>query len=76
MSVTVLALMIFGLLDLISVVRELFERKPAGTAGLKEARTVYGRRLLIHMAVWVLIIGGFLAIVLFGPLRPVHEWIR
>jgi len=76
MGITVVALSIFGLLDLISVVRELFERKPVGTVGLKEARSVYGRRLLIHLAVWVLIIGGFLAIVLFGPLRPVHEWIR
>jgi hypothetical protein len=29
-----------------------------------------------HLGVRVLIIGGFWAIVHFGPLRPVHEWLR
>ena len=74
--ITVVALFIFGLLDFISVAKEIVERKPAGGSGLKESRTVYGRRMLIHLAVWTLIIGGVLAIACFGPLRPVHEWIR
>jgi hypothetical protein len=35
-----------------------------------------GRRGSPLVGVWVLIIGGFWAIVHFGPLRPVHEWVR
>jgi hypothetical protein len=28
------------------------------------------------LGVYALIIGGFWAIIHFGPLRPVHEWLR
>jgi hypothetical protein len=75
--ITFVALLIFGLLDLISVVTEIFRRRTAGTNGLKEPTVVPGRRRIwLHFGVWVLIIGGFWAIVHFGPLRPVHEWLR
>jgi hypothetical protein len=43
---------------------------------LKESGSIYRRGILLHLGVWVLIIGGFWAIVHFGPLRPVHEWLR
>jgi len=42
----------------------------------KQPAIVRWRRILLHVGGWVLVIGGFLAIVHFGPLRPVHEWIR
>jgi hypothetical protein len=67
---------IFGLLDLISIVTEVFGRRTIGGNGLKESVAVHWRRVLVHLGVWVLIIGGFWTIVHFGPLRPVHEWIR
>jgi hypothetical protein len=67
---------IFGLLDLISIVTEVFGRGTVSGNGLKESAAVHWRRVLVHLGVWVLIIGGFWAIVHFGPLRPVHEWIR
>ena len=74
--ITGVALVIFGLLDLISVIMEIFGRKTVGSNALKESGSVYRRRILLHLGVWVLIIGGFWAIVHFGPLRPVHEWLR
>jgi hypothetical protein len=74
--VTVVALLIFGVLDLISVVMEIFGRRTAGSNGLKEPTVVPRRRIWLHLGVWVLIIGGCWAIVHFGPLRPVHEWLR
>jgi hypothetical protein len=67
------AICIFFLLDFISIVTEVFGRRTVGTNGLKEPAR---RRILLHLGMWVLIIGGFWAIVLFGPLRPVHEWFR
>jgi hypothetical protein len=77
MSVTIgAAIFIFGLLDLISTVTEIFGRRVVGSNGLKEPAVVHWRRILLHLGVWVLIIGGFWAIVHFGPLRPVHEWLR
>jgi len=74
--ITFVALLIFGLLDLISVVMEIFRRRMAGSNGLKEPTVVRRRRIWLHLGVWVLIIGGFWAIIQFGPLRPVHEWMR
>jgi hypothetical protein len=70
------AICIFFLLDVISIVAEVFGRRTVGSNGLKEPATVYRRRILLHLGMWVLIIGGFWAIVHFGPLRPVHEWLR
>lgn len=58
-----------AVLDLISVAIEVFGWR-------KEPPTVRWRRIAVHVGAWVLIIGGFLAIVHFGPLHPVHEWIR
>ena len=74
--ITGVALFIFGLLNLLSVVMDIVERNKVGSSGLKEPAAVYRRRLLLHLGVGVLIIGGFWAIVHFGPLRPVHEWLR
>ena len=74
--ITFVALLIFGLLDLISVVMEIFGRRTAGSNGLKEPTVVRRRRIWLHLGVWLLIIGGFWAIIEFGPLRPVHEWLR
>jgi hypothetical protein len=70
------AMGLFGLLDLISIATEVFGRRTGGGHGLKESAAIHWRRVLLHLGVWVLIIGGFWAIVHFGPLRPVHEWIR
>jgi hypothetical protein len=70
------ALVIFGVLNFISVVAEIFGRRTVGSDGAKEPRFFHRRRIFIHLAVYGLIIFGFWAIVHFGPLRPVHEWFR
>jgi hypothetical protein len=69
------ALFIFGLLSLVSVIHEIagHGKNVDGTA---ESIVVYRRRLWLRLGVGVLIVGGLLAIVCFGPLRPVHEWMR
>jgi len=72
----VVSLIIFGLLDLISIVSEIFGRRAVGTNGIKDPRFVHRWRVWLHLSVYALIIGGFWAIVHFGPLRPVHEWLR
>jgi hypothetical protein len=64
------------LLELISIAIDIFGWRVVGSTGLKESAAVRCRRILLHVGVWVLIIGGFWAIIHFGPLRPVHEWIR
>lgn len=69
-------LIIFGLLDMVSIVREIFRTRITGSDGAKEPRFVHRRWIFIHLAVYALIIVGFWAIVHFGPLRPVHEWLR
>jgi hypothetical protein len=74
--ITGVAICIFGLLDLISTLTEIFRRRSAGGDGAKESSVAQRRRILLHLGVWVLIIGGFWAIIHFGPLRPVHEWLR
>ncbi len=71
-----IAIVVFCLLDLVSAVGEIFRRRAVGRDDTKELQFVQRRRILVHLAVWVLIIGGFWAIVHFGPLRPVHEWLR
>jgi len=74
--ITFVALLVFGLLDLISVVKEIVWRRTVGSNETKESSVAHRRRILLHLGVWVLMIGGFWAIVHFGPLRPVHEWLR
>jgi len=74
--ITFVALLVFGLLDLISVVKEIVWRRTVGSNETKESSVAHRRRILLHLGVWVLMIGGFCAIVHFGPLRPVHEWLR
>jgi len=77
MSVIILvAFLVLGLLDFISITTEVFGRRTVGGNGLREPRAIHWRRVFVHVGVWVLIVGGFWAIVHFGPLRPVHEWIR
>jgi hypothetical protein len=77
MSVVIgVAICIFGLLDLISIVTEIFGRSTVGSNEAKESSVAHRRRILLHLGMWVLIIGGVWAIIHFGPLRPVHEWLR
>ena len=75
-AITAAVLIIFGLLDMASIVREIFRRRAIGSDGAKEPRFVRRQWIFIHLAVYVLIILGFWAIIHFGPLRPVHEWLR
>jgi hypothetical protein len=70
------ALIIFGVLNLISIVAEIFGRRAVGRDGAKEARLLHRQRIFLHLGVYALIIGEFWAIIHFGPLRPVHEWLR
>ena len=72
----VVSLIIFVLLDLISIVSEIFGRRAVSTNGPNEPGFVHRRRVWLHLGVYALIIGGFWVIVHFGPLRPVHEWLR
>lgn len=72
-SVVLLSL---ALLEGLSIAIEIFGWRTLGSTGVKESAAVRWRRVLLHVGVWVLIIGGFWAIVHFGPLRPVHEWFR
>jgi hypothetical protein len=58
-----------ALLELITITIEIFGWR-------KEPAAVRWRRIFVHVGVWVLVVGGYLAIVHFGPLRPVHEWLR
>lgn len=69
MSVISAVIFVLALLELISITIEIFGWR-------KEPAAVRWRRILVHVGAWVLIVGGFFAIVHFGPLRPVHEWIR
>jgi hypothetical protein len=62
-------LLAVALLELLAITIELFGWR-------KEPAAVRWRRAMLHVGASVLVIGGFLAIVHFGPLRPVHEWIR
>jgi hypothetical protein len=70
------ALFVFGLLNLVSVATDIVGLRKGGGSGTKESIVVHRRRLWLRLGVGVLIVGGALAIVCFGPLRPVHEWIR
>ena len=68
---TVISVVVVSLLlvEFVSLTIEIlgWRRQPA---------VVRRRRVLMHLGFWVLVIGGFWAIVHFGPLRPVHEWFR
>jgi nitrate reductase gamma subunit len=63
-------------LELLSIVIDVFGWRTVGSTGLKESAAVRWRRISLHVGVWVLVIGGFWALLHFGPLRPVHEWLR
>ena len=70
------ALLIFGLLSLISVVQDFVSVRKSGVDGATEPLAVHGSRLWLRLGVGIVIVGGVLAIVCFGPLRPMHEWMR
>jgi hypothetical protein len=70
------ALAIFGVLNFTSIVTESFWRRSVGSNVAEAPRFMRRRRIFVHLIVYALIIFGFWAIVHFGPLRPVHEWIR
>jgi hypothetical protein len=75
MSVVIgLAAVIFGVLNFISILAEIFGRRRFD--GSRESRVVRRRRLALNLLILAVIVGGFWAIVHFGPLRPVHEWMR
>jgi hypothetical protein len=67
------------IIDLIATTFFALRRKVVGSPdelGAKHptrARRV-AAALLPHLILWGVLIGGFLAIVHFGPLKPVHEW--
>ena len=66
--------LILGLLDMVSTTREFFRWRAIESAA--ERRAIARRRMAIHLGFYAVLILGFFAIVYFGPLRPVHEWIR
>jgi hypothetical protein len=74
-AIIAVALIIFGLIDLVSIVREIFAWRTVGSEDTPELRLARRRRILVHVVIYALIIGGFWAIIHFGPLRPVHEWL-
>jgi hypothetical protein len=48
-----------------------------GTTTVETKRARRGRvlgKIGLHLLAWTLLVGIFLAILYFGPLRPVHEW--
>jgi hypothetical protein len=63
-----------------TLARTFRRRTVAGLSGAASVETTstYWRRIARslgpHILVWAALIGGFWAIVHFGPLRPVHEW--
>jgi Na+-driven multidrug efflux pump len=75
-AIIAVALIVFGLIDMISIVAEILAWKTVGGKDPKELRLMRRRRILLHLVVYVLIIFGFWALIHFGPLRPLHEWIR
>ena len=64
-----IGLAVMFLFDIVSMVREAFQKDA-------QRKAMARRRIAIHLGFYALLIGGFFAIVHFGPLRPVHEWIR
>lgn len=75
-GITVVILGVFGLIDMVSIMRDIFGSGSADRQDAMKWRVMRRRRIVIHLAVYVLIIFGFWAIIHFGPLRPVHEWLR
>jgi hypothetical protein len=68
------AAVVFGVLNFVSIVTEIFGRRRGGRT--QESSVMHRRRIFIHLTAYALIVFGFWAIIHFGPLRPVHEWIR
>jgi hypothetical protein len=72
---------VLTVLDVWFTVTRTFRRRrtfsPSGSTSV-EVMSDYWRRIARsvgpHLLVWVVLIGGFWAIVHFGPLRPIHEW--
>lgn len=69
--------------DVAVVARRALRRRVAfdatGTASVESASSYFKRLWRVagtHALVVLLLIGAFLAIVRFGPLRPVHEWLQ
>lgn len=67
---------------LFTLTRTFRRRSVADSSGVSsvESASVYRRRLARsigpHLLAWAVLVGGFWAIVHFGPLRPVHEWFK
>jgi uncharacterized membrane protein SirB2 len=76
MNVMIAVIFLVFLVELISIVVDIFGWRTVGITGLKESAALRWQRISLHVGAWLLIVGGFWAIIHFGPLRPVHEWLR
>jgi hypothetical protein len=73
-AIVFIGLLLLLLFDIVSTAREVFRWRAAVSDF--QVKTVVRRRIAIHLGVYALLIVVVLAIVYFGPLRPVHEWIK
>ena len=73
-AIVIIGLLLLLLFDIVSTAREVFRWR--ATVGASQVTTEVRRRVAIHLGVYALLIVVILAIVYFGPLRPVHEWIK
>jgi hypothetical protein len=50
---------------------------PSGADSMESMSTFWRRIARVlgpHILAWAALVGGFWAIIHFGPLRPIHEW--
>ena len=81
MAIVSLIFTAFVVTDVFLTTIRFFRRRRITNAGgttTFETKRARGRRVLgkiaLHALAWAILVGIFLAIVYFGPLRPVHEW--
>ena len=75
--------LVLGLIDLVVALTRTFRKRLVVNAAgvlVEEAPMSRARRIAWalgpHILGWGIVIGGFWAIVHFGPLKPVHEWFQ
>ena len=76
-------LFLFVCLDLAVVARRALRRgavfDATGATSVESASSYFQRLWRVagfHALVVLILVGGFVAIVRFGPLRPIHEWLQ